>query len=394
MRVDQLASLGYLSHVPQERAAELRGVVKSARRRTLAGITGFGRRKGDPEGYFFDREGRELWRFSARPGAGDSLLWMEPTSDGNLLISGRGYLIKTDWSGRPHWQADERDYHHGFTQSPDGTIFAMTSRERTVALGGHELTITDDEIAVLSADGRILREISIFDLLGPAAIPQPMVQLLVESESADPTAVRERASELRIDYRRDVLHLNSVAVLPRDIGVAAAGDLLVCLRSLDLVLAVSLEPLAVVWRWEEGRELLERPHAPTPLANGNILIFDNGWGRGYSRLVELDPRRGEIVWQYVADPPESFYTRRGGIAQVLPDGHLLVTQSDAGRVFEITRAGEIVWDFWNPIFDADESSGPPKRRTIYRAWRWFEGDLRGSIDLPEPLRTGWLARRG
>ena len=37
----------------------------------------------------------------------------------------------------------------------------------------------------------------------------------------------------------------------------------------------------------------------------------------YSRVVEVDPRRGEIVWQYRADPPESFFSgSRGGTPPV------------------------------------------------------------------------------
>jgi hypothetical protein len=33
---------------------------------------------------------------------------------------------------------------------------------------------------------------------------------------------------------------------------------------------------------------------------------------------------------------------------VLPNGNVLITESDGGRLFEVTRAGEIVWNFVNP----------------------------------------------
>ena len=43
-------------------------------------------------------------------------------------------------------------------------------------------------------------------------------------------------------------------------------------------------------------------HAPTPLPNGNLLIFDNGTLRGYSRVIELNPLTEEIAWEYDGKP--------------------------------------------------------------------------------------------
>lgn len=114
------------------------------------------------------------------------------------------------------------------------------------------------------------------------------------------------------------------------------------------------------------------------------MIFDNGWHKGSSRIVELDPRTEEIVWSY--EPGPEFFSRRGGMAQPLPNGNLLLTQQDAGRVFEITRQGEIVWDFWNP--QHNRNSG--QRLSIYRAWRWSAEDLE-KVALPEELRRSLAA---
>ena len=70
------------------------------------------------------------------------------------------------------------------------------------------------------------------------------------------------------------------------------------------------------------------------------------------------------VWEYRGDPPESFFTRERGGAHALSNGNVLITESAHGRVFEVTRQGEIVWEFWNPDFSAE---GP--RRQIYRMYR-------------------------
>jgi hypothetical protein len=70
--------------------------------------------------------------------------------------------------------------------------------------------------------------------------------------------------------------------------------------------------------------------------------------RGYSRVVEVDTATSQIVWEYSEGPGGDFYTRiRGGVQQ-LPNGNVLVTESDRGRVFEVTREKQIVWEYYNP----------------------------------------------
>jgi hypothetical protein len=54
---------------------------------------------------------------------------------------------------------------------------------------------------------------------------------------------------------------------------------------------------------------------------------------------------------------------RGG-AQRLPNGNTLITESDKGRAFEVTREGEIVWDFYNPDTGSEGRTG-----IIYRFFR-------------------------
>jgi hypothetical protein len=70
------------------------------------------------------------------------------------------------------------------------------------------------------------------------------------------------------------------------------------------------------------------------------------------------------VWRY--EHPEFFYRLRGS-AQTLPNGHVLVTESDKGHAFEVTRDGTRVWEFWNPdVIDGDT----PTRGVIYRLIRY------------------------
>jgi hypothetical protein len=88
--------------------------------------------------------------------------------------------------------------------------------------------------------------------------------------------------------------------------------------------------------------------------------------RGSSRVIELDPPTCEIVWEYHTDPPEDFWTPVGSGQQRLANGNTLVCAMNwgqAGRIFEVTTAGETVWEFWNP-----------EDRPLYRAYR-YEAEL-------------------
>ncbi len=103
---------------------------------------------------------------------------------------------------------------------------------------------------------------------------------------------------------------------------------------------------SVVWSWGPGT--IELPHMPTMLANGNILVFDNGKRRGASRVLEIDPPSGEIRWSYEGKPPKSFFSPWRGSNQRLPNGNTLICESERGRAFEVTSDGTVVWEFWNP----------------------------------------------
>jgi hypothetical protein len=162
----------------------------------------------------------------------------------------------------------------------------------------------------------------------------------------------------------DVLHTNAVEFLPRGLpGVHDGAAVLLCSRELDLVYLVDLaspEP-RVVWEW--GRGELDRPHAPSLLASGNILVLDNGKHRGWTRAIEVDVRTRAKVWEYKGTPPETFFTAQEGFAQRLPNGNTLLTESAEGRVFEVTRNGDTVWEF----FVEAPQGFPDSASSVYQA---------------------------
>ena len=83
----------------------------------------------------------------------------------------------------------------------------------------------------------------------------------------------------------------------------------------------------------------------------------------------MDPLTGEIAWQYIAKPPDTFYSWARGSNERLANGNTLIAESDPGRLLEVTHAGDIVWEFYNPDLTPRGTHQP-----LYRALR-YEADV-------------------
>ncbi|MEI6972837.1 MAG: aryl-sulfate sulfotransferase, partial [bacterium] len=106
---------------------------------------------------------------------------------------------------------------------------------------------------------------------------------------------------------------------------------------------------------------------------GNILIYNNGIGRGYSTVDEIVPpvdASGNYTigatapfgpttttWSYQGTPATSFYSAEISGAERLPNGNTLITEGIKGNLFEVTSAGEIVWRYVNPVTTAPLKQG-------------------------------------
>ncbi len=54
------------------------------------------------------------------------------------------------------------------------------------------------------------------------------------------------------------------------------------------------------------------------------------------------------VWTYMAPDGRSFHSPFISGAHRLPNGHTFIASGAQGRFFEVTPAGEIVWEYWSP----------------------------------------------
>jgi hypothetical protein len=276
---------------------------------------------------------------------------------------GRGRLVAVsvdegvtvvDRDSNELWSQDLRA-HHDVAVLADGALLVPEWVEREHL--GRRVRF-DRLVRVTPAETRVVWDS--FARLAEVQALHPPLALDVPAESDDATVY-------------DYYHLNTVERLGE---TALSGDarfapdnLLVCLRNANLVAVLQAGTYDVVWSWRPGT--LDMPHTPRLTPAGTLLIFDNGRHRGWSRLVEVDPRDGAEVWSWRAEPREAFFSDVRGAVQRLANGNTLVTESERGRAFELDPAGSLVWAFENP-----ERRGDARKR-IYRARRWSRGELLG-----------------
>jgi hypothetical protein len=124
---------------------------------------------------------------------------------------------------------------------------------------------------------------------------------------------------------------------------------------------------------------------------GDLLVFDNQGEAGYpprplpvlpgSRVLEINPVTKQIVWQYTGTdsgrPSWSFYSSFISSARRLPNGNTLIDEGMEGRFFQVTRRGEIVWEYVSPYFAPSPFGGSllVSSNYVYRA---------------QPVPYGWV----
>ncbi len=99
---------------------------------------------------------------------------------------------------------------------------------------------------------------------------------------------------------------------------------------------------------------------------GKVVVFNNKIGPNYSAVHTFSPifdtyeweytkdstgfwGPNSFDWTYIANPPQAMYSTGLGAIQILPNGNRLINEGRRGRAFEITNAGETVWEYVNPL---------------------------------------------
>jgi hypothetical protein len=356
--LEALKGLPYLTWVPSEQTLEKQGVTEYNKRKSFKGINIYNSRNLSVA-HLFNMSGDILHSWAMPEDTKASWMHIEMCSNGDLLaIIENSELVRLDWASNILWR-DQGRYHHDIDKAENGDIYSITREYVKISQVDREKKIVDDHIVILSANGDLKEKISLATIL---------LKKRKYLRTIKKWRYWRRMKELKDN---DVFHTNTLEIIKKDVDFGShklfwKGLVLICCRHLGVVAVLDLKNEKVAWEW--GTDVLDNPHHPTILDNGNILIFDNGSERGYSRIIELNPLTKGIEWEYEADPPEEFFSFSRGSNQELPNGNILIAESDRGRVFEITKDGKVVWEFYNPVIREDKK----ERAAIYRMMRLYD----------------------
>jgi hypothetical protein len=288
-----------------------------------------------------DREDGEEFPRDINPAVTDLHLY----SDGRLLMvlandlgySPYGYaVVMLDKNSTEVWRYTY-PAHHQLDVAADGRIAVMLTQkvtERWPAYQKAELPFLDEWVVILSAAGEELQRISVLRAFIGTAWRSAL-------QFADPEA-----------YEGDLLHLNSAKFLSAEqashLPGAREGDLLLSFRNLDVIAVLNPETRKIVWA-TKGPWFMQ--HDPHVLPGGNLLLFDNrgDLGRGgTSRVIEVDPDTMEITWEWPGEHDFDLFTSVAGSVERLANGNTLIAETNRGRLIEVTREGDIVWEYLIP----------------------------------------------
>jgi len=329
--------------------------------------------------YLIDLQGEVVhtWQLPYAPGLSGYL-----TERGTLLYNGRtsednflsrfpfkgGVVLEADWSGKVLWELRHPDHHHVGILLRNGNVLlnclgrVPAEIARQVKGGAEDHNLPS---ALYAPQPQEDAGVMYADYLAEVTLAGETVWEWRSWEHFDPVA----------DCISEVQAIRTLWAMGNSILELPNSDILASYRPTSTVIRVDRKTDNIVWKL--GPPTLAGQHAPTPLENGNILIFDNGVHRlddplPFSRVIEINPATNEIEWTYQDKPVSNFFSPRMGNAQRLPNGNTLINEASFGRFFEVTRDGLIVWEYVNPYF-----GGPPSAETnaVFRAIRYSAEEI-------------------
>ncbi len=273
-------------------------------------------------------------------------------------------LVCLDLQSCVIWERNMRS-HHDIAVTLKNDIFALNRRDALVFYHGIPLPLLDDTIVKLDNNGEIIKEFSLFPYFRDAIEWSQIGRIYYWILNPNTVlrmikCLKTNGFSLEKDTPFDIMHNNCISFITDSTDqFDPATCLLISARELDLISIIDFQSQKTLWSF--GPRILSEQHHPTMLENGNILVFDNGRKYSNSRVLEINPQTKEIVWSYEGDPPSSFYSSRMGSAKRLKNGNTLITDSNSGRVIQVTRDGGVAWEWFNP--ERDEKGN---KKTLYR----------------------------
>ena len=296
--------------------------------------------------FLVDEDGQERHSWTT----GHSITkWAYLTDKGTLVVNeasvhpigvgltSSGVISEYDWDGNLLWRHEDPGQHHDARRLADGAVYLanvpLSEDQKAQVKGGIPGTETEG-----GPFGEVVREV---DEQGNLRWEWPFTNLGFDRFPLHPNANRW-------------VHGHANTVFPMD-----DGRYLISCKVMNLLFIIDPKTNAIDWTYQNDD--MGGQHDAQMLGNGNILIFANGaYARDLhqSQVWELNPDTTEIEWRYrQKDNPFGMFSPMVSGAQRLTSGNTLICEGAKGCVFEVTPAGDVVWEYINPVFNAHDALG-------------------------------------
>jgi len=288
-------------------------------------------------------------------------------------------IVELDWDGAVVWEYYNPDFaflHHDFEREANGNTLILGSQYRTVpAVAARE--IKDDLIVEVDKDGKEVWRWSTADHYGQLSLSAQARKIIRDGHQKD-----------FVNDVRDVFHTNSIQILPANAYASKnsafkEGNILVSQRNANIIFIIDKQTKKIVWQMA-NQTVGQHQSKMIPKTDmdgkalpgaGNIILFDNGGEAGfpkvtrfYSSVLEFNPVTQKKAWEYNAtmsgQPIRRFFSPFRSSTQRLPNGNTLILEAEWGRIFEVKKAGGIVWEYINPYCSKDTGVNE-----VYRVYR-------------------------
>lgn len=153
-------------------------------------------------------------------------------------------------------------------------------------------------------------------------------------------------------------------------------NLVLSLNQLSLIIIVNPKTKKIVWSHRLSDDFGYGVHSVRMTPRGSFLFFDNrsifngqpSKVKALAQIVELDPVTKKRIWVYPR-PSEAIQAIDGSAAFETPGGNILISYESNYSLVEVTRNGEIVWEWFPHILDEE---GKPIETADIQAISWEE----------------------
>ena len=259
--------------------------------------------------------------------------------DGSLLFQYDSPLIKIDKDSELVWMKSDEVYHHSIEEDSEGSFWLCVRyfpyKLDSNVVGNKHNTFFDDGIRKISSNGDILFDKSVSEIF----IENGMEYLLFSVGGGK--------------FTPDPIHLNDIQPVEKDTKYWKKGDVFLSLRHQSMVLLYRPETNEIIWK---GLGKFSYQHDVDILDDSRISIFDNNSKssfdgdivNGNNRVVIYDFETREYSY-YLNESliNEDVRTITEGRSQILPNGDLIIEESNYGRTLYFDTSGSLKFEFIN-----------------------------------------------